>query len=255
MSSPKLVGRILGHYRLVEQIGQGGMGVVFRARDERLQRDVAVKILPAGTLADDASRRRFRGEALALSALNHPNVATVHDFDCEDGVDFLVTEFIMGQTLDEKLAATPMPEKEVVRLGLQMAEGLAAAHAQGIIHRDLKPGNLRVTPEGRLKILDFGLAKLQPVPDAATATVADPVRGAGTLPYMAPEQLRGEKEDVRSDVWSAGAVLYEAVTGKTPFTGRTAPALADQILHAQPVLPRQLDDCTWITGQPEVIPR
>jgi TolB-like protein/tetratricopeptide (TPR) repeat protein len=224
----------------VEQIGQGGMGVVFRARDERLQRDVAVKILPAGTLADDASRRRFRGEALALSALNHPNIATVHDFDCEQGVDFLVTEYIPGQTLDDKIAATAMPEKQVVELGAQLAEGLAAAHAQGIIHRDLKPGNLRVTPEGRLKILDFGLAQLQPTPDAVTATVADATGTVGTLPYMAPEQLRGEKGDVRSDLWSAGTVLYEAATGKAPFMGKTAPELAGEILHAAPAAPRQV---------------
>jgi eukaryotic-like serine/threonine-protein kinase len=239
MSSSELVGRILGHYRLLEQIGQGGMGVVFRARDERLQRDVAVKILPPGML-DDASRRRFRGEALAMSALNHPNIATVHDFDCVDGVDYLVTEFIPGQTLDDKIAATPMPEKQVVELGAQMAEGLATAHAQGITHRDLKPGNLRVTPEGRLKILDFGLAQLQPVPDAATVTAVDAAGGVGTLPYMAPEQLRGEKGDVRSDLWSAGTVLYEAATGKAPFIGRTASALAGEILHAQPVAPRQV---------------
>ena len=216
------------------------MGVVFRARDERLQRDVAVKILPAGTLADDASRRRFRGEALALSALNHPNIATVHDFDCEDGVDFLVTEYIPGQTLDDKIVAVVMLEKQVVELGAQMAEGLAAAHAQGIIHRDLKPGNLRVTPEGRLKILDFGLAQLQPVPDAATVTAADAAGGGGTLPYMAPEQLRGEKGDMRSDLWSAGTVLYEAATGKAPFMGKTAPELAGEILHAAPAAPRQV---------------
>jgi len=150
----------LSHYRILEQIGAGGMGVVFRAHDERLDRDVALKVLPPGTVAEMSDRRRFHKEALTLSKLNHPNIATVHDFDTQDGTDFLVEELIEGLSLDTMLLSGPMAEKEIVDLGLQLAEGLAVAHQHGVIHRDLKPGNVRVTPDGRLKILDFGLAMI-----------------------------------------------------------------------------------------------
>ncbi len=151
-----MIGKLLSHYRIVEQIGAGGMGVVYRAHDEQLDRDVAIKVLPPGTLSDDSARKQFRKEALALARLNHPNIATVHEFGSQDGADFLVTEFIAGITLDTRIAKGALPAAEVVRLGEQLAAGLAAAHQQGIVHRDLKPGNLRVTPDGRLKILDFG---------------------------------------------------------------------------------------------------
>jgi serine/threonine protein kinase len=146
----------LSHYRIVEQIGAGGMGVVYRAHDEQLDRDVAIKVLRPGALADEVERKRFRKEALSLARLNHPNVATVHEFGSEDGVDFLVTEYVAGMTLDAKLAGGALPAADVFRLGLQLAQGLAAAHQQGIVHRDLKPGNLRLTTDGRLKILDSG---------------------------------------------------------------------------------------------------
>lgn len=152
----------LSHYRLIERIGAGGMGIVYRAHDEQLDRDVAIKVLPRGSLTDEVARKRFRKEALALARLNHPNVATVHEFGTDDGVDFLVTEYIAGMTMDAKLAAGALPPSEVFRLGLQLAQGLSAAHQQGIVHRDLKPGNLRLTTDGRLKILDFGLAQLIP---------------------------------------------------------------------------------------------
>lgn len=233
---------MLGHYRIIEQIGAGGMGVVYRARDERLDRDVAVKVLPPGTLADDSARKRFRKEALALSRLNHPNIATVHDFDSEEGIDFLVTELVPGMTLDEKLMAGALPEQDVVRIGMQMADGLVAAHREGVIHRDLKPGNLRLTPEGRLKILDFGLAKRVDPVDQGTITqsIAEAGGAGGTLPYMAPEQLKGEKEDTRSDLWAAGVVLYEMATGRRPFEGKTTIALADEIVHAPPPSPQGL---------------
>jgi serine/threonine-protein kinase len=234
-SPASILGRTLGHYRVVEQIGAGGMGVIYRAHDERLERDVALKVLPPGTLADAASRKRFRKEALALSSLNHPNIATVHDFDVQDDIDFLVTELVPGKTLDEKLGTGPLAEKEVVQIGEQMFEGLEAAHHAGVIHRDLKPGNLRLTPEGRLKILDFGLAKrMEPMDaDSVTRTAAE-VGPAGTLPYMAPEQLRGEEVDGRADIWSAGVVLYEMATKRRPFEGNTATTLADAILHSSP---------------------
>ncbi|MGA7632650.1 MAG: serine/threonine-protein kinase, partial [Terriglobales bacterium] len=164
---PEFVGRILSHYRIVEQIGAGGMGVVYRAHDEQLDRDVALKVLPAGTLADDAARRQFRKEALALAKLSHPNIATVFEFSSQEGVDFLAMELIPGRPLSERLLGGAMPQPEIVRLTTQLAEGLAAAHDQGVIHRDLKPANLFVTPDGRLKILDFGLAKHAPTASGA----------------------------------------------------------------------------------------
>jgi len=159
-ATPHTNAETLGHYRVIEKIGAGGMGQVYRARDEHLARDVAIKVLPPVTLTDESARKHFHKEALILSQLNHPNVATIYDFDTQQGVDFLVMEYISGITLSEKVAAGPLPEKEVLRLGAQLAEGLAAAHEQGVIHRDLKPGNVRVTADGRVKILDFGLAKL-----------------------------------------------------------------------------------------------
>ena len=155
------VGLQLGHYRIVEKIDAGGMGEVYRARDERLARDVAIKVLPQETLTDQSARKHLHREARILSRLNHPNIATVHDFDTQQGVDFLVMEYIQGITLSEKVAGRPLPEKEILRLGVQLAEGLAAAHSHGIVHRDLKPGNLRIASDGQLKILDFGLAKLR----------------------------------------------------------------------------------------------
>ncbi len=235
-----LVGLGLGHYLVVERIGAGGMGEVYRARDKHLDRDVAIKVLPPRTLSDDSARKHFRKEALALSKLNHPNIATIHDFDTQLGIDFLVMEYVPGVTLSERIANHALPEKELTRLGLQMVEGLGAAHEQGVIHRDLKPNNLRLTPDGRLKILDFGLAKLaQPeTPEAETAS--ETRTGAGTLPYMSPEQLQGETADARSDIWAAGTVLYEMATGHTAFHEKTATALAGAILHKPVVAPGRL---------------
>jgi serine/threonine-protein kinase len=236
-----MIGRMLGHNRIVEKLGEGGMGEVYRACDEHLQRDVAVKVLPAGTLADEAARRRFRKEALALSKLNHPNIETIHDFDTQEGVDFLVMEYVPGQTVAARLAGGPLSEKEIVKLGSQLADGLAAAHEQGIVHRDLKPGNLMLTPDGRLKILDFGLARLvQPAGDSL-ATDSSTGAIAGTLPYMAPEQLRGEALDARTDVYAVGNVLYQMASGRQPFQESTAPRLTDAILHRAPVAPRALN--------------
>jgi len=238
-----MVGQTLGHYRVVEKIGQGGMGVVYRAHDERLDRDVALKVLPPGLLADETARQRFRKEALALSRLNHPNIATVHDFDTQGGADFLVMELIPGATLSEKLAGGALSEKEITRLGSQMAQGLAAAHEQGVVHRDLKPGNLRVTPDGRLKILDFGLATLRRPQgdDAATVTALETEGVAGTLPYMSPEQLRGEKADARSDIYAAGVVLYEMATGRRPFAESGGAQLITAILQQTPPAPSSIN--------------
>lgn len=219
-----LVGLELGHYLLVERIGAGGMGEVFRARDQHLERNVAIKVLPPKTFTDESARKHFRKEALALSKLNHPNIATIHDFDTQQGIDFLVMEYVPGMTLSEKLAGGPLPEKEVLRIGTQLAEGLEAAHAEHVIHNDLKPGNLRLTTDGRLKILDFGLAHLAPPINAELETATEAMGLAGTLPYMAPEQLQGEAADARSDLWAAGVVLYEIATGQPPFRERTVTA-------------------------------
>ena len=231
---------LLSHYRVLEQIGSGGMGVVYLAHDEVLDRDVAIKVLPPGTLSNEAARSRFRKEALALAKLNHPNIATIHELGTQEGTDFLVTEFIPGITLDSKLAAGALPERDVILLGLQLAQGLTAAHEQGIIHRDLKPGNLRLTKDRRLKILDFGLAQVIE-PDSSIARTATLTRSqelSGTLPYMAPEQLRGNNSDTRTDIWSAGVVLYEMATGRRPFEEKVPTALAGDILHTSPAPPR-----------------
>ncbi|MGH9532125.1 MAG: protein kinase domain-containing protein, partial [Terriglobales bacterium] len=238
--APLRTGQTLGHYRVLEPIGAGGMGVVYRALDERLDRDVALKVLPLGTLTDEIARKRFRKEALTLSRLNHPNIGTIHDFDMQDGVDFLVMEYVSGQTLAELLRTGPLPEKEVVRLGMEIAGALEEAHENGIIHRDLKPGNIMVTSKRRVKVLDFGLAKLLPAVSetAPTESISLADHAAGTLPYMAPEQLRSGKVDVRSDIWAAGAVLYEMVTGRRPFDAVSSAALAGDILYKEPSSPR-----------------
>ncbi|MFB3154728.1 MAG: protein kinase, partial [Candidatus Acidiferrales bacterium] len=240
-----MIGKTLSHYRIVEKIGAGGMGEVYRARDEHLGRDVAIKVLPAGTLADEQARKRFRKEALSLSKLNHPNIATVFDFDTQDGTDFLVMELVEGVTLSDKLAGGPLPEKEITRLGLQLAEALEEAHERGVVHRDLKPGNVMVTPKGQAKILDFGLAKLLR-PDVASATATtesftETQAAAGTLPYMAPEQVRAENVDARSDIYAAGAVLYEMATGQRAFPETQTGRLMDAILNRAPQPPSGLN--------------
>src|SRR5262252_1572126 len=238
-----MIGQTLGRYRILRRIGAGGMGVVYLARDERLEREVAVKVLPSGTLADEAARKRFRREALTLSRLNHPNVATIFDFNTDDSTDYLVTEYIPGVGLDEKVADVALPIREVVSLGSQLAQGLAAAHAQNIVHRDLKPANLRLTTDGRLKVLDFGLAMLvQPEGDLArTVSLTSSQQITGTLPYMAPEQLRGEPPDFRTDIWAAGVVLYEKATGRRPFAQRNGPMLINSILNEPPEPPSKIN--------------
>ena len=235
----------LSHYRVLEQIGEGGQGKVFLAHDERLPRDVALKILPVGAVADESARERFKKEAFTLSKLNHPNIATIFDFDSQNGTDFLVEEYIPGQSLDAMLAVGPLPEHDILHLGVQICEGLATAHEQGILHRDLKPANLRVmpTPDRRVKILDFGLAKVLPKTagsDDATATFSETQSVAGTLPYMAPEQVMNERLDARTDIWALGCVLYEMATGRRPFAG-SGITLADQIRHEAATAPAQVN--------------
>lgn len=239
MSSAQLpAGHVISHYRIVDKIGAGGMGVVYRAHDDQLDRDVALKVLPAGLLAEEGARRQFRKEALALAKLNHPNIETVFEFSSFEGMDFLAMELIRGEPMDQLLDKGPLSETELVRLGTQFAEGLAAAHEQGVIHRDLKPANLFVTPDGRLKILDFGLAKLfhpELGADATRSVTIETGSISGTVPYMSPEQLRGLPVDVRSDIYAAGAVLFEMATGKRPYPQtQTAELMGAILLQALP---------------------
>jgi serine/threonine protein kinase/tetratricopeptide (TPR) repeat protein len=236
-----MIGQTISHYRILEQIGAGGMGVVYRAHDERLDRDVALKVLSPDLVGDNEFLVRFRREARTLSKLNHPNVATVHDFDTEAGTSFIVMELVQGKSLIDKIRTGPLPEKELLRLALQLLDGLSAAHSEGIIHRDLKPGNLRETLDGRLKILDFGLARTLQSDMDVTQSIRTTTGVVGTLPYMAPEQLRGEYADVRTDLYSAGVVLYELATGSRPFPETFGPRLTDSILHRIPLLARELN--------------
>ena len=239
-----MIGNTLGRYRITDQLGQGGMGVVYRAHDEYLDRDVALKVLPPGTLTDKSSNKQLRKEARALSRLNHPNIEVLFELHTLDNVEFLVVEYIAGVTLGEMLTKGALPEKDIAHLGVQLVDGLAAAHDQRVVHCDLKPGNLRITADGRLKILDFGIAKLlKPVIEsAASDDTWDSSSGhhaaAGTVPYMSPEQLQCERIDPRSDIYAAGAVLYEMATGERPFREKVSSRLTDAILHKPAVSPR-----------------
>jgi serine/threonine protein kinase len=237
-SHSSLEGQQLGSYKIVFLLGAGGMGDVYRAHDARLDRDVALKVLPTGLLADEAARRRFRKEALALAKL--PHIAVIHDVGEEGGMDYLVMECVPGQSLAEKLLSGALLEKEVASYGAQIADGLEEAHEHGVIHRDLKPGNIMVTPKGQVKVLDFGLAKLlRPENDMmATESVTETQSIAGTLPYMAPEQLAGEPADARTDICALGAVLFEMAVGRRPFQEDSTPRLTGAILHQTPVSPR-----------------
>jgi len=237
-----MIGQTLGHYRILEKVAAGGMGVVYLARDEQLERDVAVKVLPSGTLSDDAARRHFRREAMALAKINHPHIETVYEFGTQDDVDFLVMEYVPGKTLADRISAGTVPEKEIIELGIQIASALEEAHERGIVHRDLKPANIALTAKGYAKILDFGLAKLlRPVEDGTTELFSDSHAAAGTLPYMPPEQLKGERVDGRADIYTIGAVLYEMSTGHRAFREELASRLIDAILHQPPVPPRALN--------------
>src|SRR3984957_15042331 len=238
------IGQILGHYRILEKIGAGGMGVVYRALDEQLDRDVALKVLPSGTLTDESARKQFRKEALALARLSHPNIATIFEFNSQDGIDFLAMELIPGHPLSDRLQGGPLAQSEIVRLATQLAEGLSAAHDQGVIHRDLKPANLFVTPDGRLKILDFGLAKRifpESKGDVTRSITADTGTVSGTVPYMSPEQLRGLPVDPRSDIYAAGAVLHEMATGRRAFPQTQGAELMGAILYESPALARSVN--------------
>ncbi len=242
-----MIGRTIDHYRIESKLGEGGMGVVYKARDTHLDRTVAIKVLPPEKVADPERKQRFIQEAKAASALNHPNIVTIYDISSEAGVDFIAMEFIEGHTLDEAIAPKGLRPAQALRYASQVADALAKAHGAGIVHRDLKPSNIMITEEGRVKIVDFGLAKLlEPVdssPDAATLTARPPTQEGtvlGTAPYMSPEQAEGRKLDGRSDIFSFGSVLYEMVTNRKPFPGDSHLAILTKILHEDPAPPSQL---------------
>ncbi len=229
----------LGHYRLLERIGAGGMGEVYRARDERLDRDAAIKILPPSVRDDQRARDRLLEEARSASQLNHSHICTIYEVNEEDGIAFIAMEYVAGRSLRAIIPPNGLPTEQVVRYGTQIADALAHAHQRRIVHRDLKPANVTVTPEGSAKVLDFGLATRLRTEELEAATVSQVTLGesgsvAGTLPYMAPEQLRGDPADARSDIWALGVLLYEMASGNRPFSGRSGFELTSAILRDPP---------------------
>jgi len=230
-----MIGKTIAHHVIVEKLGEGGMGVVYKARDTHLDRFVAIKVLPAGKIADPNRRRRFEQEAKAASALNHPNIIHVYDIDQSEGADFIAMEYVDGKTLNRLIPPAGMPQGETVKVAVQIADALAAAHAAGIVHRDLKPANVMVTEKGLVKVLDFGLAKLAPLPggeDVRTLTAEGTI--SGTLSYMSPEQAEGRPVDGRSDIFSLGAVLYEMASGVRAFERGSGVSTLAAVLRDEP---------------------
>jgi serine/threonine protein kinase/tetratricopeptide (TPR) repeat protein len=249
-----LVGQTLGHYKILDQLGAGGMGLVYRAQDTKLGRQVALKVLPSTTMADEETVERFRREARTASALNHPNICTIYGFDEHDGQLYLAMELLDGETLDRKLAGRPLDLRQMLDVATQVADALDAAHAEGILHRDIKPANIFLTRRGPVKVLDFGLAKLAPeyrrrsgrVDVSGETRVAEHFTSragttVGTIAYMSPEQARGDDVDPRTDLFSFGVVLYEMATGRQSFPGHTTAVVFDGILNRDPVPPSTIN--------------
>ena len=245
-----MLGKTISHYKVLEKISQVGMGEVYRAEDTNLSREVAIKVLPEQFTQDPQRLARFEREAKILASLNHPNIAAIHSFEYADGIHFLVLELVPGETLAEKVAKGPLPVEEALEVCRQIAEGVEAAHETGCIHRDLKPANVKVTPEGKVKILDFGLAKAFERETPATnisqsPTLTEEMTRAGvilgTAAYMSPEQAKGKPVDKRADIFAFGAVLYELLTGKRAFEGETITETIAKVLESEPkweVLPQ-----------------